>query len=225
MVITITNEDASDLAAVSDIALSTNAGAELAVPATKTVTAEMALVLMLAAALGDGLPGAAELTALPSAVATVLADDGPPGALAQAWAEYERLLVTARGLAYAAALETALKVKETARIFAEGMSIADLMHGPIATVSAELPVLHIDGSDPTAAEGRELVERLRTLEAPVATCAPHADSTLPMPSGLSEVLYTIVATVRGQQLARHLSLARGLDPDHPSGLTKVTPTH
>ena len=43
--------------------------------------------------------------------------------------------------------------------------------------------------------------------------------------GLAKVMYTIVATVRGQQLARHLSLARGLDPDHPSGLTKVTPTH
>ena len=95
-------------------------------------------------------------------------------------------------------------MKETARIFAEGMSIADLMHGPIATVSAGLPVLHIDGGDPRG-EGRELVERLRILEAPVATCPPHADSTLPMPGGLGEVLYTIVATVRGQQLARHLS--------------------
>ncbi len=66
---------------------------------------------------------------------------------------------------------------------------------------------------------------MQTLEAPIATCTPHADSTLPMPGGLAEVMYTIVATVRGQQLARHLSLARGLDPDHPSGLTKVTPTH
>ena len=216
VVIAITNEDASDLAAVSDLALSTDAGAELAVPATKTVTAEMALVLVLAASLGDGLTGAADLTTLPAAVATVLSDDGPPMALAHAWAGYERLLVTARGLAYAAALETALKVKETARIFAEGMSIADLMHGPIATVGAGLPVLHIDGGDPIASEGRELVERLRILEAPVATCTPHADSTLPMPGGLGEVLYTIVATVRGQQLARHLSLARGLDPDHPS---------
>ena len=95
VVIAITNEDASDLAAVSDLALSTDAGAELAVPATKTVTAEMALVLVLAASLGDGLTGAADLTTLPAAVATVLSDDGPPMALAQAWAGYERLLVTA----------------------------------------------------------------------------------------------------------------------------------
>jgi glucosamine--fructose-6-phosphate aminotransferase (isomerizing) len=225
VVVVITNDDTSALAAVSDLALSTDAGAELAVPATKTVTAEMALVLVLAGALGDGLAGATELAAVPGAVAAVLSDDGPPAALAEAWVGYERLLVTARGLAYAAALETALKVKETARIFAEGMSIADLLHGPIATVGAGLPVLHIDGGDPIASDGRELVERLQTLEAPIATCTPHVDSTLPMPGGLAEVMYTIVATVRGQQLARHLSLARGLDPDHPSGLTKVTPTH
>ena len=109
-------------------------------PATKTVTAEMALVLLLAAALGNGLAGAADLTTLPPAVATVLADDGPPTALAQAWTGYERLLVTASCPAYTA---------------------------------------------------RELVERLRVLGAPVATCAPHGDSTWPMPGGLSKVLHTM----------------------------------
>ena len=114
VVVVITNDDTSALAAVSDLALSTDAGAELAVPATKTVTAEMALVLVLAGALGDGLAGATELAAVPGAVSAVLSDDGPPAALAEVWVGYERLLVTARGLAYAAALETALKVKETA---------------------------------------------------------------------------------------------------------------
>jgi len=225
VVVVITNDDSSALAGVSDLVLSTDAGVELAVPATKTVTAEMALVLVVAGALGDGLPGVTELARVPGAVAAVLADDDRPAALAHAWVGYERLLVTARGLAYAAALETALKVKETARIFAEGMSIADLMHGPIASVGAGLPVLHIDGGDPIASDGRQLVERLQALEAPFATCTPHPDSTLPMPGGLAEVMYTIVATVRGQQLARHLSLARGLDLDRPSGLTKVTPTN
>jgi glucosamine--fructose-6-phosphate aminotransferase (isomerizing) len=224
VVIAITNDDSSPLATVSDLALSTRAGEELAVPATKTVTAEMALVLVVAGALGDGLKGVTELGAVPGAVAAVLADDRPAAELAAAWAGYDRLLVTARGLAYAAALETALKVKETARVFAEGMSSADLLHGPIASVGAGLPVLCMDGGDPMAGDGRQLVERLETLEAPIATCSPDPDSTLAMPGGLAEVMYTIVATVRGQQLARQLSLARGFDPDHPSGLTKVTPT-
>jgi glucosamine--fructose-6-phosphate aminotransferase (isomerizing) len=176
----------------------------------------MALVLVLVGALGDGLAGATELAAVTGAVAAVLSEDGP-AKLALSWADYERLLVTARGLAYAAALETALKVKVkvkvkvTARIFAEGMSNADLKHGPIATVGAGLPVLHIDGGDPIASDGRELIEHLQTLGAPIATYTLHPGSTLPMPGGLAKVMYTIVATVRGQQVARHLSLARGLD--------------
>ncbi|MGD1012062.1 MAG: SIS domain-containing protein [Acidimicrobiales bacterium] len=225
VVVAITNDDKSALAAVSDLSLSTDAGEERAVPATKTVTAEMALVLVVAGALGDGLPEVAQLRAVPEAVAAVLSDDLTAAALAARWAEYDRLIVTARGMAYAAALEVALKVKETSGILAEGLSIADLLHGPIATVGAGLPVLNIDGGEPIASDGRQLADRLRTLDAPAATCSPSPNSTLPMPPGLAEVMYTIVATVRGQQLARHLSLARGLDPDHPRGLTKVTPTY
>lgn len=225
VVVAITNDDVSALASVADLTLSTDAGAELAVPATKTVTAEMALVLVVAAALGEDPSGLATLDRLPAAVAMVLADDEPAAELASRWARHERMLVTARGLPYAAALETALKVKETSRIFAEGMSIADLLHGPIVTVDSDLPVLDIDGGAPIASDGRELVQRLEALGAPLATCTPEPGSTLPMPPGLAEAMYAIVATVRGQQLARHLSIARGLDPDHPSGLTKVTPTH
>ena len=156
VVIAITNDVSSPLAAVSHLALSTAAGAELAVPATKTVTAEMALVLVVGSALGDGLPGAGELAGVPEAVEAVLSDELSPAALAARWAGYERLLVTARGLAYAAALETALKVKETGRILAEGMSIADLLHGPIAAVGADLPVLNIDGGDAIARDGQRL---------------------------------------------------------------------
>jgi len=225
VVIAITNDDSSELAAVSQLALSTEAGEELAVPATKTVTAEMALVLVLAKALGDGLEGAGDLAVVPDAVSSVLLDEQPSVALAEAWSRYERLLVTARGLAYAAALETALKIKETGRVFAEGMSIADLLHGPIAAIGVDLPVLNIDGGDPIASDARALVQRLEEIGAPIATCSPDPRSTLPMPGGLDEAIYTIVATVRGQQLARHLSLARGLDPDHPVGLSKVTRTH
>jgi len=225
VVIAITNDTSSPLGAVSNLVLSTEAGAELAVPATKTVTAEMALVLVLAGALGDGLPGAGALATVPDAVAAVLSDDASPSGLAERWAGYERLLVTARGLASAAALETALKVKETARILAEGMSVADLLHGPIAAVGTDVPVLNIDGGDPIARDRRDLLERLHALGAPVATCSPDPESTLPMPGDLAEVMYTIVATVRGQQLARCLSLARHLDPDHPSGLKKVTFTN
>lgn len=221
-VIGITNSAASQLMGTCDLLLLTEAGEERAIPATKTVTATMALLLVVASALGDGLRGSDSLDGLAPAVSEILEDGEAPHALAASWAGYDRCLVTARGILYAAALETALKIEETSRMLAEGISAADLRHGPIAAVDSLLPVLALDGGPQFAAGNRELVERLSRLGAPVATCAPGEGSTFAMPTGLSEVLYAILATVRGQQLAYELSLSRGLDPDQPTGLTKVT---
>lgn len=209
----ITNEPSSPMSGQVDLLLSTDAGPERAVPATKTMTAQMLVVATVAAALGGQDAGTKGLTA---AVAGVLADPGPIEELASRWRATDRLVVSGRGLAYAAALEIALKVKETTGILAEGMSAADLRHGPIATAFAGAPVLLIDAGGPAAADTAELAELLG---------ARGAESvTLPLPSGLSEPTGVITAVVRGQQLARTLAIAKGVDPDSPTGLTKVTPT-
>jgi glucosamine--fructose-6-phosphate aminotransferase (isomerizing) len=131
------------------------------------------------------------------------------------WQSVDRLVVAGRGLAYAAALETALKVKETTGILAEGMSIADLLHGPIATVYAGAPVLLIDAGGPAAADLGDLRKLLARNGADAAT--------LPIPPA-PEPVAVITAVVRGQQLAHMLSRARGADPDAPTNLTKVTAT-
>jgi glucosamine--fructose-6-phosphate aminotransferase (isomerizing) len=225
-VVGITNETGSPLAETAQVLLSASAGPERAIPATKTVTAQFALLLDVAAALAAGPrhasrageAGAAaigELTELPAAVAGVLGDPAPMAALADRWTGVDRLVVAGRGLAYAAALETALKVKETTGILAEGFSIADLLHGPIATVYAGAPVLLIDAGGPSAGD----LDDLRGLLA-----RNGADSaTLPLPPG-AEPARVIAAVVRGQQLAHMLSRARGADPDAPANLTKVTAT-
>ena len=209
----ITNEPSSPIANQVDLLLSTDAGAERAVPATKTMTAQMLLVSTVAAALGGQDPATEGLAA---AVTGVLADTGPIEELASRWQNIDRLIVTGRGLAYAAALEIALKVKETTGILAEGMSAADLRHGPIATAFAGAPVLLIDAGGPAAADTAELAELLAERGA--------ESVTMPLPSGLSEAATVITAVVRGQQLARALALAKGTDPDSPTGLTKITPT-
>ncbi|MDA8183592.1 MAG: SIS domain-containing protein [Actinomycetota bacterium] len=221
-VIGITNSDTSRLATSCDLLLLTGAGEEAAIPATKTVTAEMALLLVVASAIGDRRLGAEALGAVPAAVSEILEEVEGPRALAASWATHDRCLVSARGILYAAALETALKIKETSRVLAEGISIADLRHGPIAAVDATLPVLGMDGGPPFAIDNRDLLATVASLGAPVASCAPRKEAALAMPGGLPEALYAILATVRGQQLAYELSLARDLDPDQPPGLTKVT---
>jgi glucosamine--fructose-6-phosphate aminotransferase (isomerizing) len=222
VVVGITNEPGSPLTQVGDLTLLTDAGPELAVPATKTVTAQMLAVDGIAAAFDPSLVTTADLAALPAAVASLVADPGPAEAVAGRWPQARRLIVTGRGLAYAAALETALKIKETARVHAEGLSSADLLHGPIAALDTNLPVIVVSGGDRFAADEAALAARLATEGVPYAVCGRAGD--LPLPAA-SVVTAPFLATVRGQQLALAASLLRGLNPDAPAGLSKVTATH
>jgi glutamine---fructose-6-phosphate transaminase (isomerizing) len=241
VVLGITNEPDSPLADAVDLLLSTDAGPERAVPATKTVTAQLALLVTITSALragaAAGTPGAAAgtwdvaagtpgavsgapdgytLDGLPGAVAGVLGDPEPVERLADRWRGLDRLVVAGRGLAYAAALETALKVKETTGILAEGISTADLLHGPIAAVYAGAPVLLVDGGGPADTD----LDELRAL---LASRRAHAAS-LPVPPGLPEAVHVIAAITRGQQLAYDLARARHVNPDAPAHLSKVTAT-
>jgi glucosamine--fructose-6-phosphate aminotransferase (isomerizing) len=222
VVVGITNEPGSPLTLAGDLTLLTEAGPELAVPATKTVTAQMLAVAAIAAAFDPSLVTMADLAALPDAVASLVADPSAAEAAAERWPQARRLIVTGRGLAYAAALETALKIKETARVHAEGLSSADLLHGPIAALDARLPVIVVSGGDRFSSDEAALEARLATEGVPYTVCGRRGD--LPLPAA-SEVTTPILATVRGQQLALAASLLRGLNPDAPAGLSKVTATH
>ena len=218
----VVNDPGSPLAGAVEVVLPVDAGAERAVPATKTVTGQLLATAAVASALGPVPFDDDDLAALPGAAASVLEDESPATRLAARWAEAERLFVAARGLLYAAALEAALKIKETCAILAEGISTADLRHGPIVAIGPEVPVLALDGGGPAADDVADLVGELRGREVPVAVCG--AGGELPLPDGTPEALAVIPATVRAQQLAHALAEARGLDPDAPAGLSKVTPT-
>jgi len=215
-VLGISNEPNSPLAGTVDLLLETDAGPELAIPATKTVTAQFAVLATVAAAMPAAPVAVDSLAGLPEAVSAVLANPAPPRWLAGHWQRLDRLVVAGRGLAYAAALETALKVKETTGILAEGISTADLLHGPIATVYAGAPVLLVDGGGPADADLADLRDLLASRGAEAAA--------LPVPPGLPEAVQVITAIVRGQQLAMELALARRTDPDAPAHLSKVTAT-
>jgi glucosamine--fructose-6-phosphate aminotransferase (isomerizing) len=225
VVLGITNEPQSRLADAVDLLLCTDAGPERAVPATKTVTAQLAVLVTVTSALrsgaaadaaADAAAGDGTLDGLPGAVAAVLGDPGPVHRLADRWRGLDRLVVAGRGLAYAAALETALKVKETTGILAEGISTADLLHGPIAAVYAGAPVLLVDGGGPADTDLDDLRALLASRRAQAAS--------LSVPPGLPEAVHVIAAITRGQQLAYELARARDVNPDAPAHLSKVTAT-
>ena len=107
---------------------------------------------------------------------------------------------------------------------AEGWSAADFRHGPVTVARGDLPLLAVSASGPAAADVEKLATELAAAGTPVLRLADRADAALPYPADLPEPLCVLPASIRAQQLAVALSLRRGIDPDRPPGLHKVTAT-
>jgi glucosamine--fructose-6-phosphate aminotransferase (isomerizing) len=228
--VAITNGGAdSPLALAADVALITEAGTERAVPATKTFTAQLAALAVLALALGAPLdPG--ELRAAPDAISGLLAGELDLAPIVDELAKVQGVVVSGRGMAYAAALELALKLKEACYMHAMGLSYADLLHGPIAVVDAETPAIVMAAqSGPTLAGTVDLARRVTSAGARAygigggSALAAACSRSLPAPD-LPEWLAPIGLIVPGQLLTEALARRLGLDPDSPRGLSKVTQT-
>jgi glutamine---fructose-6-phosphate transaminase (isomerizing) len=226
----VTNGGArSPLARAADVALITEAGIERAVPATKTFTTELAALAVLALGLGARLdPG--ELRAAPDAISALLASDLDLSPIVAELAKVPGVVVSGRGMAYSAALELALKLKEACYLHAMGLSYADLLHGPIAVVDADTPAIVMAAdSGPTLAGTVDLARRVTGAGARAygigggSELARACSRSLPAPA-LPEWLAPIGLIVPGQLLTEALARHLGIDPDSPRGLSKVTQT-
>jgi glucosamine--fructose-6-phosphate aminotransferase (isomerizing) len=220
----ITNDGTSEIAQAAREVLELGVGEERAVPATKTVTAQFVAFAQIAQALGEAPFSQRELEAVPGWIEQVLDDPEPAQAAAESLLDASHLIVVARGFLYGAALETALKIKETCSILADGYSSADLRHGPIAAVTRGFPVVALSAPGPAAEDVLDLVAELRRRGAKPLLISSDEEADIPLPRGIPETLAPIVAVVRGQQVARALALSLELDPDTPAGLSKVTVT-
>jgi glucosamine--fructose-6-phosphate aminotransferase (isomerizing) len=225
----ITNGSGSPLTQVADVAFVTAAGAELAVPATKTFTTQLAALAVLAMALGADLdPGL--LRSVPDEIERML--DSPPDLAPVVFglAGASGVVVSGRGHAYAAALELALKLKEACYLHAMGLSWADLLHGPIAVVDASTPAIIVAADSGPALPGSiELARRVVAAGARAYAIgggpglAEASSLAVPGPR-LPEWLAPLGLIVPGQLLTEALSRRLGIDPDSPRGLSKVTQT-
>lgn len=220
----IVNDPESPLAKAAAEVIPLHAGVERSVAATKTYTAQLLAVAMLAAGLSGSRKHAEGLGALPDAVDETLGVEAAAKRAASRLAQASRLVVLSRGLNYPTAHEIALKLKELALLEAEALSGADFRHGPIALAGPGLPAIVV--SPPGSAIDADLLalaEELRRRGSPVLPIGPAGRGALPVPR-LPELLSPIVSVVPGQLLAFHAARARGLDPDAPRGLQKVTET-
>lgn len=226
----ITNGGAdSPLAQAAQLAYVTSAGVERAVPATKTFTAQLAALAVLALALGARLDSG-ELRAVPDALAEQLAGELELAPIVSDLAKVQGVVVSGRGMAYAAALELALKLKEACYLHAMGLSYADLLHGPIAVVDADTPAIVMAAESGPALSGTvDLARRVTSAGARAygigggSLLAAACSRSLPA-ADLPEWLAPFGLIVPGQLLTEALARQLGIDPDKPRGLTKVTQT-
>jgi glucosamine--fructose-6-phosphate aminotransferase (isomerizing) len=219
--VAITNDPRSPLARAAQHMIELGTGEERSVAATKTYTASLGAVAALAAALAGAPHLREELHAAPDAVAAQLAE--PVDRAADVAAAWERCAVVGRGANYGTAFETALKIKELTGIAAEPYSPPDFMHGPIAVLGPEHPLLAIAPAGPAAAGVGELVEEAHRRHAPAIVAAPDAAAHLRLVA-MPEWLSPLGAVVPAQLLAATLAERRGIEVDRPFGLSKVTRT-
>jgi glucosamine--fructose-6-phosphate aminotransferase (isomerizing) len=223
--LSVTNDEGSSMAGAADHHLFLRAGKEESVAATKTFTAGLLVLHLLVEALrGAETPGA-EARGLPEKARTLL------GSSWEGTARYryvDHMVVTSRGFNLPTAQEAALKLMETSYVVAQPFSEADLRHGPMAMVTQDFPVLAIVPPGKTASTMTNLVGTLDERGAELVVVAEEeevlrkaaAGFRVPVssPEELSPVLYAIPPQI----LAHDLSVLRGLDPDAPRGLSKVT---
>jgi glucosamine--fructose-6-phosphate aminotransferase (isomerizing) len=227
----ITNDPDSPLARAAEACIPLLAGEERCVAATKTYTTELLALAMLSAALEeDGRARWERIERIPDTARAVIDATGDLSARVSAHASAEQMLVLGRGFNYCTAFEIALKIKETSYVMAEPYSVADLLHGPIAMVDEDVPVVVVAPTGRAFQEGMELMELFEQRGARLIALTDREDiiesatTVLRLPAGTPEWLSPLVAVLPGQLFAVALAMARGVDPDEPRGLSKVTRT-
>lgn len=226
----ITNDPGSPLAEAAEAVLPLAAGDERAIAATKTYTAQLAALTLLAAhAAGAGPAYVDGIRTVAAQLRELLPTlEGQLGAVATPLAFVGRMFVIGRGPEFATAREISLKLLETCRVAAEPLTATDLAHGPVAALDALFPVWAIAAEDEALPAVVEAARRARAAGAtvvasgPAAASIPDAAFTLPVPRPPLPLLGPLLSIAPGQLLAWALAHAKGLDPDRPAGLDKIT---
>ena len=235
-VVAITNVVGSRVTREADGILYTHAGPEIGVAATKTFTAQIAALTVLALKLAQVKGGLndsevadvfAELSTLPDLVERVLEDMTDVDSAAELFTGAASSLFLGRGVGVPLAMEGALKLKEISYIHAEAYAAGEMKHGPIALITEEVPVVGIATDGATYEKVVSNLEEVRARGAKIvvvategdATISQHADRVMYVPA-TSELLSPIVATIPLQLLSYRIAKLRGCNVDQPRNLAK-----
>ncbi len=229
LTVSITNDDASPMAQASEYHIPLHAGAEKAVAATKSYTAQLTAVAMLGAALNSSPEMTTELQKLPGYAAETLTLSEPIQIWAERYRYMERLVTLGRGYNYCTAFEVGLKIKELCYVVGQEFSEADFRHGPIAVIQPGFPVITVAMTGKALLVILDLLHKLGERQAEclvisnddAALGMGHKGMRVPV---VPEWLSPVVGVIPGQVFAMSLAAAKGYDLDQPRGLSKVTYT-
>jgi len=234
--LTICNVATSAMVRECELAYITRAGAEIGVASTKAFTTQLVGLFLLTLALAqtrghlseaDEAEHLKDLRHLPVAVQAVLALEPQVIAWSEEFARKENALFLGRGLHYPIALEGALKLKEISYIHAEAYPAGELKHGPLALVTAEMPVVTVAPNDALLEKLKSNMQEVRARGGQLYVFA-DGDTAIESEAGLHVIrmpehygaLSPILHVVPLQLLAYHTACARGTDVDKPRNLAK-----
>jgi len=227
----VTNEPASTLARIAQHVFLVHAGREQSIAATKTYTGQLLMLYLLAYALGANI-AQDDLAKVPEYASRALELEPEIARRAERYRFMDHAVVIGRGLNYANAFEFALKLMETCYVVAERFSSADLLHGPIAMLEASFPAFLFAPQGVTWPGLREIIEKLVSLKAEMLLISDPANGealsfgarTITVPVAIPELFTPIPYIIPAQLFAACLAAHKGLNPDEPRMLSKVTRT-
>lgn len=232
----IVNGVGSSIARESDTGTYIHVGPEIGVASTKAFTGQVTVLVMLALALGmakgtveqeEYEETIKELQRIPDKIKKVLEQNDKIEKLAKTFTFARNFLYLGRGWNYPVALEGALKLKEISYIHAEGYAAAEMKHGPIALVDAEMPVVFIATRhnlyEKTLSNMQEVISRNGSIVAIANEGDEHvkamAKEVIELPETLA-CLDPLLSVIPLQLLSYHVAVAKGLNVDQPRNLAK-----
>lgn len=230
LTVSITNFPDSPLALEAKYHLDCSAGLEKSVAATKTFLAQLTLLASLTAIWAGKKELLDEIKMIPQGITNIIENSDYISEKVQRYRYMEECFVLSRGVNYPIALETALKIQETCYVRAKAYATSDFYHGPYAMIEKDMPVFVIAPAGPAFSDIKEMVARLKGSGAELIIISDDremldkGDCSFSIPAANNDIISPFYNVVIAQIFACNLSLAKGLNPDSPRELKKVTVT-
>jgi glucosamine--fructose-6-phosphate aminotransferase (isomerizing) len=230
LTVAITNYPDSPVAREARFHLCCEAGVERSVAATKTFITQIFLLALLSAEWAGDEALLKDLRAIPLRMAQTFDIAGEIGEKVERYRFMQECFVLARGVNYAVALEAALKIQETTFVRAKAFASSDFQHGPIAMIDSDIPVIVYAPDGPSLPNMSAMADRLASSGIELVVISNNRDllskgaCAFAIPPESNDILSPFFNAAVAQMFACKLAVVKGMDPDNPKGLTKVTIT-